>query len=180
MVREPYEYPQPALHTASLWRGIHLRWVDAVGAGLLAGAIFLLLEMITAVVFGAGTPFGPAQVTLHGLTGGDGLPERLNVGLVLSGLLLHFVLAVVVTVPLAILIHPWRDILLCAVVGLTMGAALFFLNEALLARMLPIWTEARYGFMIVDYAIFGMTGAIAYKRLQRRRHPETSGDKSGG
>lgn len=154
---------------ADLWLGVHLNLGAAVLAGLLAGLVFLALELLAGFVFGVGVPFGPAYVTLHGLVGAEGSPEILDPVLVGGAVFLHFLLSVAMTIPLAILIHPWKHVAVATSVGAVLGVLLFYLNEALLASLLPIWNEMRYVLMLVHYTAFGMLAALTYKWLQRRR-----------
>ena len=96
------EHRDTAVH---LWLGLHLSWKAVFRAGMAAGAIFLLLELITAFIFGSATPFGPAYVTLRGLAGAEEVPGHYNPGLVTAGLFVHFLLSILVTFPLALFIH---------------------------------------------------------------------------
>lgn len=158
--------PKPPPH---LWLGLHVHPWAAVGAGLIAGTLFLFLEVTTAYIFGTGTPFGPAHVTLHGLIGSEELPQHLNPGLVLAGLFLHVSLSVLLAFPLALLIHPWRRSALVPVIGLLMGVVLYFLNFNLFAFAMPLMATVRDVSMLVHYAIFGLVTAWVYKRLSLRK-----------
>ena len=151
-----------------LWRGVHLDWRAALPAGLAAGTAFLMLELVTHALFGAGSPFGPAHVTLHGLLGAEGAPHQYDLGPVLVGLLLHFNLSVVVILPLAVFIHPWKKRYLAAAVGFLYGYTLYFINFNLFAVAIPLLAGARDWFMLLDYALFGTMGAWFYVALRDR------------
>jgi hypothetical protein len=161
-----------------LWLGMRLCCGAAVAAGLIAGTVFLALEIATAYAFGAGTPFGPAHVTLHGLVGGEGLPEQLDPGLVAAGIFLHYVLSVFVTIPLAVLLHPWRNMPLVVAVSGVFGCLLYAINFNLFTPVLPMLSEARDVFMLVDYTVFGMVSAWSYKAIQHHLAREDRGQAS--
>lgn len=153
---------------AQLWLGLHLNGWAAVRAGLGAGTVFLVLELFTGFVFGTGTPFGPAYVTLHGLAGAENLPHQYDPGLVLAALFVHFLLSVLVTLPLAVFLHPWKKPYLVAAVGFVYGVALYFLNFVVFALALPLLAGARDVFMLADYAVFGVLAAWRYITLRDR------------
>lgn len=164
---DPSRTPSSA-STPHLWLGLHVHPGAAVAAGFVAGIVFLALEVVTAYLFGTGTPFGPAHVTLHGLIGAEELPQQLNPGLVLAGLFLHVLLSVLLAFPLALLIHPWRRSALVPVLGLLMGVVLYFINFNLFAFAMPLMATVRDVSMVVHYALFGLVTAWTYKRLSLR------------
>jgi hypothetical protein len=141
-------------------------WGAALLAGLFAGGVFLLLELLATWVFGAGSPFGPAHVTLQGLLGREATAGGPNGGLVLAAFFLHFSLAIFLTLVLARVVHTWR-MGMALVVSMVLGYLLYFLNVHLFAYMLPVLGTARDVFLLVNYVLFGVSGAWAYKRLQQ-------------
>lgn len=158
---------RPERGTPRLWMGIHLDGRAVVLAGLGAGLIFMVLELLTAALFRTGTPFGPAYVTLRGFIGAETLPGQHDPALVLAGIFMHFVLSVLVVLPLAVFIHPWKRYLATAV-GFIYGYALYFINFVLFAMAIPLLTTARDVVMLVDYALFGMAAAWLYVTFKNR------------
>lgn len=152
---------------SSLWLGLHLNGRAVFRAGLGAGVVFLILELLTAFVFDVGTPLGPAYVTLQGLVGAEG-GGLYNPGLVLAGLFVHFSLSVFVLVPLAVFIHPWKQQYLVAAAGIVYGGALYAINFLLFSLLVPFLATQGGVVMLINYALFGMVAAWRYVSLVHR------------
>lgn len=138
----------------------------AFAAGLLAGGIFLSLEVATAFAFGAGSPYGPAHVTLQGFFGTGEAPGDLTWGLASAVLFIHLFLSVLMTTILAMFTHRQSmDVAVGA--GALFGAMLYFGNFYLLTLPAPALLAARGLFMLVNYVVFGVLATWSYKRLAR-------------
>jgi len=137
----------------------------AVEAGLGAGIIFLLLELLTAAL-GAGTPLGPASLTLREVLRVEAGP--MTSGLALAVVFVHFALALITTFALAFFIHRWI-LRLSIVAGIVYGLLLYALNFILFALVLPGLAAEGDVFMMIGYALYG--GAAAW--LYAVRRPES-------
>lgn len=158
-----------------LWLGLHADLRAATIAGLTAGAIFLLVDLLATALIPARISFGPAYITLHGMLGAETIPGAANPGLLLAAIFIHFALSVLLAVPVAAIIHPWQDRAAAGAVGLALGVALYFINFHLFAVAMPLLEVGRDPFMIGSYAIFGMVLAWVYVRIvQRHRRTVTS------
>jgi len=128
-------------------------------AGLLGGALFLLLEYFSSALLGAGSPMGPAQITLHSILnlqpGTDTAPHTLTV------LIVHFGLSLGTTFVLGYFIHHvvryWAVTL-----GAVYGLFLYAINFFVFAFWLPDITAATDAFMVANYMIYGGTIAGLY------------------
>ena len=152
---------------SGLWLGQHLNGRAVFRAGLGAGAFFLLLELLTAFVFNVGTPLGPAYVTLQGIVGAES-GGAYNPGLVLAGLFVHFSLSVFVLIPLAMVIHPWKQQYLVAAAGIVYGGTLYAINFLLFSLLVPFLATQGGAVMLINYALFGMVAAWRYVSLVHR------------
>lgn len=138
----------------------------AFAAGLVAGSIFLGLEVFTAYAFGANTPYGPAHVTLRALIEAEVPSGHLTWGLIAGVLFIHFFLSVLMTTILAMFTHR-QERGTAMVVGALFGAVLYFGNFYLVVMSVPALLAAQGLFMFVNYVIFGVVAAWTYKRLAR-------------
>ena len=150
------------------WRGFEVNWGAALLAGLIAGTAFLALELLASWWLGADTPVGPAHVTLHGFIGAEQSPAYPNVGLIAAAVVLHYILSMLLAIPLAALVHPWRQAHLVVAVAAVFGCILYFINVQMLDPLAPLLGAPRDLFMLVNYTLFGITTAWSYKEVGRR------------
>lgn len=135
-----------------------------VEAGIGAGVIFLLFELLTAA-FGAGTPLGPASLTLREVLRVEAGP--MTSGLAIAVLLVHFALSFLTTFALALFIHRWV-VHLSLIAGIVYGLLLYAINFILFALVLPGLAAGGDVVMMIGYVLYG--GAAAW--LYTIRQPE--------
>jgi hypothetical protein len=147
---------------ASTDDGSPFRLRAALEAGVVAGIVFLLLEVV-ASQFGAATPVGPARATLKGLLG---VPagQATSAGLV-GTLAVHFGLALATTIALAFLIRRWKTYV-ATIFGLAYGGVLYTANVVIFTFTAPGPTIGSGLAIIANYIVFGMIAAWVYKRRQ--------------
>ena len=133
-----------------------------VEAGLAAGVVFLLLEVV-ASQFGAATPVGPARATIKSLLD---VPTGQATSAGLAGTLtVHFGLALSTTFVLGVLVRRWKTYV-ATVFGLAYGGVLYTANVVLFAFTAPGPTIGSGLAIIVNYMLFGMVAAWVYKQRQ--------------
>jgi len=127
---------------------------------VLAGLLFLLLEYLSTALLGAGSPMGPAQLTLHSILNlGSSTPTE---PYWLTVLVVHFGLSLLTTFALGYLVH--RVVRYWAVtLGVVYGLLLYAINFFVFAFWLPDITAATDLFMVVNYMIYGGTAAWLYQ-----------------
>lgn len=134
-------------------------------ASLLGGALFLLLEYLSSVLLGAGSPMGPAKITLRSILNLQ--PGAATEPHVLTVLIVHFGLSIGTTFVLGYLIHHvmrhWAVTL-----GVVYGLLLYAINFFVFAFWLPDITAATDFFMVANYMIYG--GSIAWLYQWRVPH----------
>ena len=74
-------------------------WSAAVWAGIIAGAVFLVLEMVMVPVFLDGSPWAPPKMIAAIVMGGEVLPSPeapagISASVLVVGLIVHFALSV--------------------------------------------------------------------------------------
>ena len=92
-------------------------WRAAIWAGIIAGAIFLLLQMILLALVTGGSPWILPRMTAAIVLGEGALspPASFDVTITLVALIIHFVLAIGFAVLIAFILHRWG--LLVGIVG---------------------------------------------------------------
>ncbi len=153
--------------TRNRWR---IDWSSAIWAGLIAGAVFLVLEMILVPAFGMGSPWGPPRMIAAIILGEAALPppETFDLGIVLAAMALHFTLSIVYAIVLAFLVNRLTTGAAAAAVGGGFGLALYLVNFHLFTAVFPWFAMARNGVSIFAHVVFGAVAGWSYKALQHR------------
>lgn len=147
-------------------------WKAAVWAGLLAGLVFMMLEMIMVPVFLDGSPWGPPRM-IAAIAMGNGVlppPATFDLGILMVAVLVHFALSVAFAVPLAFVVQR-MGMGAALAVGAVFGIVLYFVNFYGFTALFPWFAMARNWVSIFAHAVFGLVAAWAYKRWA---HPRTT------
>ena len=151
---------QPPVHAHRTGSTQGFSLAAGLEAGLLAGAVFLLLEYVSAAVLDAASPMGPAYVTLHSIL--NLAPGSTTDPYLITVLFVHFGLSLATTLVLAYLVrHVVRY--WAVTLGTVYGLLLYGINFFVFAMWLPDLTAANDLFMLVDYMIYGGLAAWAYQ-----------------
>lgn len=145
-------------------------WRSAVIAGLVAGAIFLLVEMIARAAVTGGSPWITVRYIAAIVMGEDALPPppTFDATIFVIALLVNFVLAVIFTLILATIIHEW-DVLVGIVVGALFGLALYAINYYTFTRFFPWFFPVRNWTDVFSHILFGAVAGGIYEVLERER-----------
>ena len=134
----------------------------ALMAGLAAGVLFLLMEVIASTL-GAGTPMGPARATIKDLFGV--VPGQFTIGGLLGTLSVHFGLSLIAAGVIGRLVHRFRTYI-AVILGGLFGGFLYTANVVLVWAGAPTVTIVGETAMIVNYVVFGVASAGVYKLRQ--------------
>lgn len=142
----------------------------AVWSGVIAGAIFMVLEMIMVPLFLDGSPWGPPRM-IAAMAMGEGVlppPATFDVGIVMVAMIVHFLLSIIFAVMLA---FPIARMGFGAAlgVGAAFGLLLYLVNFYGFTAIFPWFAMARSWVSIVAHILFGLIAAWSYKRLQDGR-----------
>lgn len=141
-------------------------------AGLIAGAVFLVLEMMMVPLFLGGSPWGPPRMIAAIAMGSDVLPPPATFDLAAVGvaMVIHFILSVVFAIVLAFVIAriPATMALLA---GAVFGLGLYVVNFYGFTAVFPWFAMARNWVSIVSHIVFGLVAAWTYVLLTRRSVP---------
>ncbi len=138
-----------------------IRWGRAVQAGLIVGAITLLLSR--------GIPWVGSGAIDPAIMGRDISPGKSPGPLFfLSVMLLHFCVSILYALIIAPIVHGFRTWMAGAVGGVV-GLVLYFINYAVSGMVMDLSGNPREWPSIVLHIIFGIICAEAYKGFVRRR-----------
>ena len=138
-------------------------------AGLAAGLLFLILEMLMVPLFLGGSPWGPPRMIGAIVLGQDVLPPPATfaLGVVIVALILHFVLSAVYGLILGWLISRFGTGT-ALIVGAVFGLVLYFVNFYGMTAVFPWFEMARNWVSIFAHIVFGVAAAWAYVRFTTR------------
>lgn len=156
-------------------RSVQLDWKAATWSGVIAGLVFLVLEMVMVPVFGGGSPWGPPRM-IAAIVLGEGVlppPATFAPGIVLVAMVLHFVLSIVYALIFALVIHR-----LSLVPALALGAAggliLYLVNFYGFTALFPWFAMARNWISIFAHIVFGLTTAGVYVTIKKHNFHEAA------
>lgn len=149
-----------------------LDWKAGVEAGLIAGVVFLVAEMLMVWLIQGESPWGPPRMIAAMVMGRDVLPPpaTFDIGIVMAAMAVHFILAIVYGLIAGWLLHWSHPFGTALLFGAIFGVAIYLVNFYLIApAAFPWFTMARNWISVVAHALFGIVAAGAYMRL---RHAE--------
>ncbi len=146
-----------------------VNWKAAIMAGLIAGAVFMMLEMIMVPLFMPdGSPWGPPRMIAAIGMGKEVLPPPATFALmpVMVAMIIHFPLSIIFAVILAFMISRF-GLGIAVLIGAVFGLALYFVNFYGFTAIFPWFAMARGWVSIFAHIVFGAAAAWAYKALAR-------------
>lgn len=153
----------------------NLDWRSATWAGIMSGAVFMMLEMIMVPLFLGGSPWGPPRM-IAAIVLGQGVlppPATFDFGILMAAMMVHFVLSIVFAIALAWLVSRVGKGM-ALLVGAGFGLVLYLVNFYGFTAVFPWFAEARNWVSVFAHIVFGFVAAWAYRelaggRLGRRR-----------
>lgn len=147
-------------------------WRAAVIGGCIAGAVFLVLELL-AVGMAGQSPWGPPRMIAAIALGRGVLSQAatFDAGIMLVALIVHFVLSVIFAVILAVIMAPFSfdsSVGMASLVGALFGVAVYLVNFYGMTELFPWFAQARGWISFMAHIVFGLVAADAYLRLERK------------
>jgi ABC-type sulfate transport system permease subunit len=147
-------------------------WRAAALAGLAAGVVFLVLDILAAWAM-TGSPWAPTHMIAAIVMGRDALssPATFSAGIAVVALLVHFALAVVFGLILGLIVAPFNfdsSMAMTSVVGLVFGLAVYLVDFYGLAQFFTWFADARGWPTFILHLLFGLVAADTYLKLERK------------
>ena len=146
------------------------RWGKGAIAGLIAGALFITVEMFLMEAFGRGNMWDPlrlsASITLGDRAVATSTPFTFDILFV--GMLMHFVLSIWYAVVLGMLIRKLKPVT-AMLVGAGFGLLMYLFHFYALTAFYPWVANWRNWIVIVTHLLFGMSAAWVYSHLHMRQ-----------
>ena len=148
-------------------------WSSAIWSGIIAGAVFMMLEMVMVPMFLGGSPWGPPRMIAAIGMGKGVLPPPDTFALVpmVVAMAIHFMLAIVLAVVLALFVNR-VGLGMAVLAGAVFGLVVYLINFYGLTAVFPWFEMARNWVSIFAHMMFGAVAALSYKWLQNRKGRE--------
>lgn len=141
-------------------------WYSITWAAAVAGSLFLILIIALPAIFEGGAMLGPPRMIGALMVGQD--PSNVTTGIIVSGVIVHYILSFVFTFILSLLVYRMERYKAVAV-GAVFGLGLFLFNFYLMAFAFPWFAEFRNATTLITHLVFGITAAWVFKALKNPR-----------
>lgn len=140
----------------------------AILAGIVAGLVFLVVEMLLVPMLLGGSAWGPPRMIAAIVLGQEVLPPPATFDgfILMTAVAFHLVLSVLYAVVFALVARTWSTGM-ALVAGIVYGLLIYAVNFYGMTAMFPWFAEARNYVSILAHALFGAVLAIVYKARQR-------------
>ncbi|MGA0610683.1 hypothetical protein [Caldimonas sp. KR1-144] len=147
-------------------------WVAAGVAGLAAGAVLMVIELLWPALVGGSDSWHAARMIAAIVMGPGPLQSNgFALDVVLVALVTHYALGVLFGIALGFVIAGFRldsSTGLVLVTGAVFGLALYLINFYGMTRVFTWFAEIRGWPMAINHVLFGMVAAWLYRFLERR------------
>jgi hypothetical protein len=148
--------------------GPAINWKAAIGSGLVAGLVFLVLEMMMVALVLGESPWGPPRM-IAAIVLGKGVlppPATFDFGIVIVAMIVHFILAIVYALIFAFAAQRLTTGVAVAAGG-AFGLILYLVNFYGFTAVFPWFAMARNWVSVFAHTVFGLVLGWTYKRLAR-------------
>lgn len=136
-------------------------------AGLIAGAVFMMMEM-GLVAMAGGSPWGPPRM-IAAIVMGEGVlppPATFDLLILMVAMTVHFTLSIVIGVGFALVARRF-GLVMAVVAGAVVGLGLYVVNFYGFTAIFPWFAMARNMISIVSHIAFGAVLGLSYRMLAK-------------
>ncbi len=148
-------------------------WGAVIGAGLIAGLVFMVMEMMLVATVGGGSLWGPPRMIAAIGLGREVLPTgeaapTFDAGVMMTAMAIHFALSLVLAVVMALILRAMKVGGGAALaLGGVFGLIVYFITFYGFTALFPWFENARNWISILSHIVFGMVLAGTYRALAR-------------
>ncbi len=138
-------------------------------AAMIAGVVFMMLQMIMVTVFTGGSPWGPPRM-IAAIGMGPGVlppPATFDVGIMKVAMPIHFGLSVILAFLFACIARG-RAVGMATMMGAACGLALYLINFYAMTAVFPWFAMGRGWIAIFTHVIYGAVLGFVYASIARR------------
>jgi uncharacterized membrane protein YagU involved in acid resistance len=148
-----------------------LDWKAAVWAGIGAGIVFLILEMMLVQVFEPMSMWAPPRMIAAMAMGTDVLPppDTFSAPVLAVATLIHFPLSIIYAFIFGWIVSRWdMGLASAATAGAVFGLLIYIINFYGFTAIFPWFADARGWIGILSHALYGLALGLVYEPLERR------------
>ena len=141
----------------------------ALWAAIIAGIVFMMLEMIMVPVFMGGSPWGPPRM-IAAIGMGRGVlppPATFDAGIMMVAMLIHFGLSVILAFLFAFIARG-RPIGMATLIGGVFGLVIYLISFYGMTAVFPWFAMARGWISIFAHIVYGAVLGWVYVSVARR------------
>lgn len=147
-----------------------LSWKAAIWSGVLAGIVFIMLEMVLVATLMGQSPWGPPRM-MAAMVMGEGVlppPATFDIGIMMVAMMIHVPLAIIYGITLGWAISNWRLGLVSSIFfGAAFGLLIYFVNFYGFTAIWPWFAMARNLISMVAHAMFGLVLGWVYHSIAK-------------
>jgi hypothetical protein len=146
-------------------------WRAAVWAGIIAGLVFMMLEMAMVMIFMNQSPWGPPRMIAAMLLGKEVLPPPadFDAGIMMTAMLIHFPLSIILGLVAGWIVHRLGS-MSAVIVGGLFGLVIYFINFYLVApAFFPWFTQAQNWVSLTAHLVYGLVLGGVYAGLRKAK-----------
>jgi len=150
----------------------HVTWRAVLISGLVAGTLFLLTDLILAP---AVTNVGAALTLRYfaALVLGSKVLTQTGTGILITGIVVHYVLSLLFALIIAIVVHRW-GMAVGILGGAILGVAIYGINLYTVTLLFPWFFAINSTVILLCHAIFGAVAGGVYEMFDHYDLPVTT------
>lgn len=144
-------------------------WSAAVWSGIIAGAVFMMMQMLLVMLINGQSPWAPPRMIAAMVLGKDVLPPPagFDLGVMMTAMMVHFALSIMLGLVVDWIVHRMTAGKAIAI-GAVLGLAVYLVNFYLIASaVFPWFTQAQNWITAMNHIVFGMVLSGAYVGLRK-------------
>lgn len=141
----------------------------ALWAALLAGAVFMMLEMIMVAVFMGESPWGPPRM-IAAIGMGKGVlppPATFDASIMMVAMLIHFGLSVILAFLFAFIARG-RTVAMATMMGAAFGLVVYLVNFYGMTAVFPWFAMGRGWIGMFAHVMYGTVLGLVYASIARK------------
>ncbi len=146
-------------------------WKAAIWAGIIAGAVFMMLEMALVATVGGESPWGPPRMMAAMVMGENVLPPpaTFDAGIMMVAMMIHFPLSIIFGAMRGWAISHWHlNMAVSLLAGTVFGVAIYLVDFYVFTAIFPWVAMARNEITLFAHAVFGLVLGWAYYSIETR------------
>jgi uncharacterized membrane protein YagU involved in acid resistance len=144
----------------------------ALWAGLIAGVVFMMAEMLMVALFLGQSAWAPPRMIAAMVLGREVLPPpaTFDIVVMMVAMMIHFILSIILAFVFA-LIAKGRNVGTAILIGIVFGLVIYFVNFYGMTAVFPWFAKARNWVSIFSHALFGATLGWVYAARAHHARP---------